>query len=64
MIPGNIDLTVFNKFNFEYKPIGIKLQLAKPGSVKRLEKELSLCEMFKEAQQVDFPFYTDIKNHT
>lgn len=59
-----LDLSVFNKFKFNIKPIGIKYELIKPEGIGRLEKQLALCEMFKEAQEAQHPFYSDFSNHT
>jgi uncharacterized protein (DUF169 family) len=44
------DYTVFNEFKFERKPVGVKFLLVKPEGIKRLDKGLFFCEMFKEAQ--------------
>lgn len=64
MNSANLDLSIFNKFNFEIKPVGIKFFLKKPEGVERLPKNLALCEMFKEAQEAESQFYTDFENHT
>lgn len=50
------DLSIFNKFNFERPPIGVKFLPTKPDGIKRLDKVLALCEMLREAQQRG-PFY-------
>ena len=50
MKEGQIDLTIFEKFNFKRKPVGVKYLLGKPDGIKQLNKKLALCEMFKEAQ--------------
>jgi uncharacterized protein (DUF169 family) len=55
------DYSVFDKFNFERKPVGIKFLLNKPEGIDRLDKELALCEMFKEAQERS-PFYAIKEN--
>lgn len=57
-----IDLSIFEKFNFEYKPVGVKFLLAKPDKIDHLNKKLAFCEMFKEAQNTE-PFYTIRENH-
>jgi uncharacterized protein (DUF169 family) len=57
------DLSLFEKFNFEMKPVGIKFLLFKPDGVTKLEKNLSLCEMMREAQQTE-PFYATVENFT
>lgn len=50
------DYSVFNKFNFEMKPVGVKFLIAKPEGIRRLDKELNLCEMLRDAQGSS-PFY-------
>lgn len=50
------DLSIFRKFNFERKPVGVKFLLGKPDGIEKLDKKLALCEMFKEAQE-NRPFY-------
>ena len=52
------DLSIFNKFNFERKPIGVKYLLTKPDRIAKLNKKLALCEMLKEAQ-AGSPFYAE-----
>jgi len=44
------DLSVFNKFNFEVLPVGVKFLPTKPDGIKRLNKILDFCEMLVEAQ--------------
>ena len=39
------DLSIFNKFNFKMKPVGIKFLLFKPDGIEKLDKNMSLCEM-------------------
>ena len=55
------DLSIFNKFNFERKPIGIKFLLFKPDGIEKLNKNMSFCEMIKEAQEGS-PFYAVQEN--
>lgn len=50
------DLSIFNKFNFERKPVGVKFLPIKPEGMERLNKILDFCEMLKEAQEGP-PFY-------
>jgi uncharacterized protein (DUF169 family) len=50
------DMSIFNKFNFERPPVGIKYLLNKPKGIKKLDKTLALCEMLREAQKGS-PFY-------
>jgi uncharacterized protein (DUF169 family) len=58
-----MDLSIFNKFNFEIKPVGLNFLLTRPEGVGRLEKKIPLCEMIKEAQGAPEPFYADYDNH-
>jgi uncharacterized protein (DUF169 family) len=51
MKPIKQDLSIFNKFNFERPPVGIKFSPTKPDGIKRPDKTLALCEMLGEAQQ-------------
>ena len=55
-------LSVFNKFNFEKTPIAIKFLFDKPEGIKRLDKNLALCEILREAQEKKSPFYIDLEN--
>lgn len=57
-----IDFSIFDKFNFEYQPVGVKFLLTKPDEMKQLDKKLAFCEMLKEAQTSD-PFYATMDNH-
>jgi len=55
------DYSIFQKFDFERKPVGIKYMLNKPDGIEHLDKELALCEMFKEAHGRN-PFYVTEEN--
>jgi len=50
------DYSIFDKFKFERKPIGVKFMPVKPEGIPHLTKALNFCEMLKEAQIGD-PFY-------
>ena len=56
MKPKLRDYSIFNKFNFERKPVGVKFLILKPKGIQRLGKSLNICEMLKEAQSSS-PFY-------
>ncbi|MFC1949585.1 DUF169 domain-containing protein [Chloroflexota bacterium] len=45
------------------KPVGIKFLLFKPDGIEKLDKNLSFCEMLREAQEGD-PFYATQENFT
>jgi uncharacterized protein (DUF169 family) len=55
------DLSIFQKFNFERPPLGVKYLFFKPENMEPLSSEtsLSLCEMLAEAQKSKKPFYFD-----
>lgn len=57
-----MDLSILEKFNFEYNPVGVKFLLTKPKGIAKLDKNLAFCEMLKEAQNSE-PFYTTKENH-
>ncbi len=63
MSPELADLSIFEKFNFKMKPVAIKFLLFKPDGIAKLEKNLSICEMIREAQQAE-PFYATLENFT
>lgn len=56
MKPKTQDFSIFDKFNFERKPVGIKYLPYKPNGIERINKSLYFCQMFKEAQ-TSKPFY-------
>ncbi len=63
MNPLSLDLSIFNKFNFELPPVGVKFLLKKPEGIERLDKNLAFCAMCAEAQERGTPFYIDMDNH-
>jgi uncharacterized protein (DUF169 family) len=52
------DFSIFNKFDFERKPVAVKYMLKKPDGIAKLKKPLALCEMLREAQ-AGGPFYAE-----
>jgi len=56
MKPKTQDYSIFDKFNFTRKPVGLKYLPYKPEGIERLTKSLYFCQMFKEAQS-SRPFY-------
>ena len=57
------DLSIFNKFEFERKPVGVKFLPTKPDGIKKLDKILDFCEMLVEAQNGS-TFYVTKENFT
>ena len=55
------DYSIFDKFKFERKPVGVKFSLKKPEGIQPLDKSIALCELFKEAQ-TSKPFYATKEN--
>jgi uncharacterized protein (DUF169 family) len=53
------DFSIYEKFNFERPPIGVKFLFFRPEGIPALssEKSLSLCEMMVEAQRSRKAFY-------
>lgn len=62
MEPLRTDLSIYRKFAFDKPPVGVKFSFFKPEGVERLDKELALCEMIKEAQSSKSAFYIDKNN--
>jgi len=50
------DYAVLDKFNFERQPVAVKFAITRPEGINRIDKELNMCEMLKEAQENE-PFY-------
>ena len=57
------DFAIFDKFNFERKPVAVKYLYWKPEGIERLDKNMAICEMLKEAQKGS-PFYVTEENFT
>ncbi|MBN2238909.1 MAG: DUF169 domain-containing protein [Dehalococcoidales bacterium] len=57
------DLSIFKEFDFKLSPVGIKFLLFKPEGIGKLEKNLSVCEMVREAQEGN-SFYAAQDNFT
>ena len=58
------DLSVFQKFEFERRPIGAKFLYKKPIGIEQLDKNIALCEMLKEAQLAKSAFYVTQENQS
>jgi uncharacterized protein (DUF169 family) len=62
MKPLTQDLSIFNGFNFEKPPVGVKFLYTKPEGIKKLDKQMAICEMIKEAQESKVPLYMSEEN--
>ncbi|MEJ2730570.1 MAG: DUF169 domain-containing protein [Deltaproteobacteria bacterium] len=56
-------LKIFDKFDFDTPPVGVKFLTKQPDTVERLDANMALCEMLSKAQQGD-AFFADAQNHT
>jgi uncharacterized protein (DUF169 family) len=56
-------LHIFDKFDFDIPPVGVKFLAQQPDTVERLEGNMALCEMLSKAQKGD-AFFADAQNHT
>ena len=65
MRPLQSDLTGFNHLGFEQPPVGVKFQFFKPEGIDPLpmDRELSLCEILREAQMSPKSFYVGKAHH-
>ena len=57
------DLSIFNRFNFERPPVGVKFSPTEPNEPRELDKVLDFCEMLVEAQNGS-TFYVSKENFT
>jgi len=64
MRPLKQDLSIYQKFDFEKQPVGVKFLPTRPEGIEQLDKSLSFCEMLKEAQDRGTPFYFAKENET
>jgi uncharacterized protein (DUF169 family) len=55
------DYSIFEKFGFQRKPVGINYLLKEPDGIEQMNGKLALCELFKEAQTRD-SFYVTREN--
>ncbi|MFC1902151.1 DUF169 domain-containing protein [Chloroflexota bacterium] len=63
MRPLQTDLSIYNQFNFEQPPVGIKFLFSKPEGMEQLDKKnLNLCDVLREAHQSGKSFYIDKEN--
>lgn len=62
MRPLHTDLSIYKQFSFERPVVGVKFLFEKPKGIKKLDKNLALCEMIKEAWQREAPFYITKEN--
>ena len=65
MRPLQTDLSIYDKLNFERPPVGVKFLFFRPEGMEQLalDKNLSFCEMLKEAQETGTPFYFGKENN-
>ncbi len=57
------DFAILDKFDFDVSPVGVKFMVKQPDRVERLNGNMTLCEMLKNAQDGNV-FYADKENHT
>jgi uncharacterized protein (DUF169 family) len=62
LTPLTTDLSIFKKFNYKRQPVGVKFLFGRPKDIKELEVKAPMCEMFKLAQDKDYPFYMSKEN--
>ncbi|MEM2104156.1 MAG: DUF169 domain-containing protein [Candidatus Bathyarchaeia archaeon] len=62
MKPLKTDLSILQKFDFVWQPVGVKFLFEKPEGIQRLDKQMALCEALKELHLRTEPFYMDKEN--
>jgi uncharacterized protein (DUF169 family) len=64
MRPLQQDLSIYGKLNLEKPPVAVKFLPTRPEGMEQIDKQLSFCEMLKEAQERGTPFYFAKENET
>ena len=62
MKPLKTDLSMFKKFNFKYSPVAVSFLVSKPEGIEPLDKTIPFCQMIREAQERETPFYFTKEN--
>lgn len=55
------DYSIFHRFSFQHKPVGIKFLLNRLEGIEKLDTSMAFCQMFREAQDRN-PFYAAKEN--
>jgi uncharacterized protein (DUF169 family) len=61
MCSAQRDYSIFHRFSFRHKPVGIKFLLNRPDGIEKLDASMAFCQMFREAQDRS-PFYAAREN--
>jgi len=56
-------VAILDKFDFDLPPVGVKFLAKPPDMVERIDENMALCEMLKNAQQ-GHAFFAGAENHT
>ena len=56
------DFSALDEVGFELPPVGVKFEFFEPKGYERLDKQLAMCEMPREAQRRGTAFYMDKGN--
>jgi uncharacterized protein (DUF169 family) len=57
------DFAILKKFGFDDQPVGVKYFVKQPDPIKRLNQDMTFCEMLRFSQKGN-SFYADSRNHT
>ena len=60
--PLSTDFSVLECLELDRAPVGVKFEFFKPETIEPLDTPLAMCEMVREAQRRDKPFYMDRDN--
>jgi uncharacterized protein (DUF169 family) len=61
MTSSQRDFSILRRFDFSYVPVAMKFLLNKPDGIEKLAASFSICQMFREAQDMP-PFYASEEN--
>jgi uncharacterized protein (DUF169 family) len=62
MILTEKERAIFDRFDFDVRPVGVKFLARQPDLIERLEEKLAFCEMLKKAQEGK-AFFADAEAH-
>lgn len=59
MADTTLDLSPFSQLDLDFPPVAVKFQFSEPIGIDQIDagKKLAFCEMLREAQQSDRPFW-------
>ena len=64
MNPPALDYSIYKKLDFKISPVGVKFLFNKPENIVSLGKNIAFCDMLKDAQMSEIPFFVEPSNQS